>query len=316
MTARTAGCMVTGSEIICTFTARDGLNGIDDLTEATTADRISALLSSLTTSEKRAARVLLARYPTVGLESVTSFAAQAHVSAPTILRFIAKLGFDGYPAFRAALRHEVDEGRRGPLSIPRPEADTLIGRYATELSEIVSTTLAELNPSDLERVVECLADERRSIFVLGGAFTNSVATHLSFHLRKIRKKVFDLAQSPQQRADVLADISKKDVLVVFDIRRYQADAVVTSQIAAQRGATVVLFTDYWMSTASEFSDFVFRAKVDCSSPWDSLVGLTAIVETIALELDRTRWSLVRPRLEAIEQIRSRLGQCTSSDDVR
>ncbi|TXR50519.1 MurR/RpiR family transcriptional regulator [Phyllobacterium endophyticum] len=242
----------------------------------------------------------------MGLESVTSFAAQASVSAPTILRFIAKLGFDGYPAFRSALRDEVDESRRGPLTIPRIETGSFIDHYGNELTEIVRATLAELKQSDVQKAAEFFADERRSIFVLGGVFTSSVAAHLSFHLRKMRRKVFDLAQSPQQRADCLVDLNKRDVVVLFDIRRYQADVIATAKIANQRGATVVLFTDYWMSDASEFSTVVFRAKVDCSSPWDSLIGLTAVVETIALELDSKRWSLVRPRLEAIEQLRDKL----------
>jgi hypothetical protein len=40
-------------------------------TQGTIADRISAVIGSLTGAEKRTARVLLARYPVMGLESVT-----------------------------------------------------------------------------------------------------------------------------------------------------------------------------------------------------------------------------------------------------
>lgn len=72
------------------------------------ADRISAAFSSMASSEKCIARVLLARYPTVGLARVTAFAKQAEVSVPTVFRFVAKLGFDGYPEFRRALRDEID----------------------------------------------------------------------------------------------------------------------------------------------------------------------------------------------------------------
>ena len=74
----------------------------------TLADRITASLPSLTNAERRAARALLARYPTAGMETVAHFAERAGVSGPTILRFIAKLGFEGYADFRSALREELE----------------------------------------------------------------------------------------------------------------------------------------------------------------------------------------------------------------
>lgn len=270
------------------------------------ADRITAAMSSMTSAETRAARMLLARYPAIGLESVTAFAEQAEVSAPTVLRFITKLGFGGYPDFRRALREEIDESRKFPLTRPRPQDLDAGSDFGNELLEVVRTTLAELDAELVERVIELFADERRSINVLGGDLTTTVAGHLLYHLRKMRRSVFELPGTVQERADRIIDLGKKDTVVLFDVRRYQADVVTTARIAAQRGCTIVLFTDQWMSEASEVATHVFRARVETSSPWDSLLGLTAIVETIALALDRRLWSVVRPRLEAVEQYKLNL----------
>ncbi|RWK79003.1 MAG: MurR/RpiR family transcriptional regulator [Mesorhizobium sp.] len=270
------------------------------------ADRISAAMSSMTKSEKRTARVLLAKYPALGLESVTAFAEQAEVSAPTVLRFITKLGFAGYPDFRRALREEIDESRKFPLTRPRPETQDARTDFGNELLQVVRSTLSELDAEVVELVIELFADERRSINVLGGDLTTTVARHLIYHLRKMRRSVFELPATIQERADRIIDLGKKDIVVLFDIRRYQSDVVATAQIAAQRGCAIVLFTDQWMSQASEVATHVFRANVETSSPWDSLLGLNAIVETIALALDRRLWSVVRPRLEAVERYRLNL----------
>ena len=274
--------------------------------QSTIADRISAVIGSLTGAEKRTARVLLARYPVVGLESVTAFAEQAKVSAPTVLRFIAKLGFNGYPDFRRALREELDESRKNPLTLPHPGDEASPGTgddHGNALVEVVRATLAGLDRDTLQQVVEIFADERRIVHVLGGAFTASPAAHLSFHLRKMRRGVFDLPPNIDSRADRMADIGRRDVVVLFDIRRYQGDVIATARLAAQRGSTIVLFTDRWLSEAAEVATHIFRAKVDALSPWDSLLGLNAIVETIAFALDRRLWSVVRPRLETIEKLR-------------
>ncbi|QRM33043.1 MurR/RpiR family transcriptional regulator [Microvirga sp. VF16] len=265
------------------------------------ADRISAAMSSMTSSEKRVARALLARYPVIGLESVTAFAKQAEVSAPTVLRFISKLGFTGYPDFRRALREEIDESRKFPLTRPRPENFDAGSEFGNELLEVVRSTLSEIEAAVVDQVIELFADERRNINVMGGDLTTTVAGHLLYHLRKMRRSVIELPTIIQERADRIIDLGKKDIVVLFDVRRYQNDVVATARIASQRGCTVILFTDQWMSEASEVATYVFRAKVETSSPWDSLLGLTAIVETIALALDRRLWSVVRPRLEAVER---------------
>mgnify|MGYP001386840423 CR=1 FL=1 len=93
-------------------------------TGSTLADRVAATMPSLSDAEKRAARALLARYPTTGMETVALFAERAKVSAPTILRFVAKLGFPGYADFRRALREEMEAQSEFPLTRPHIEAST------------------------------------------------------------------------------------------------------------------------------------------------------------------------------------------------
>src|SRR5947199_8485364 len=78
-------------------------------------------LDSLSPAERRLARVLLASYPIAGLESVARFAERAGVSPPTVTRFIAKLGFRGYPEFQERLRDEVQARPSSPLARYREE---------------------------------------------------------------------------------------------------------------------------------------------------------------------------------------------------
>ena len=65
-----------------------------------TGGRIGELVrqrqADLSPAERKLARVLLASYPIAGLESVARFAERAGVSAPTVTRFITKLGFRSF----------------------------------------------------------------------------------------------------------------------------------------------------------------------------------------------------------------------------
>ncbi|MGF1624241.1 MAG: MurR/RpiR family transcriptional regulator [Alphaproteobacteria bacterium] len=281
----------------------------------TLAEQITATLPSLTNAERRAARTLLARYPTAGIETATLFAERAGVSAPTILRFIAKLGFDGYAEFRSTLREELEARAQYPLTRPHEIGSRAVGLAALgeRLAATVADTLAMCERSEFDRLVAALCDERRHVYLLGGDFTEVAARHLEFHLRKMRPRVRLLDHDLIRRADVLADLRRRDLLIAFDIRRYQPDTVATARLAAQRGATVVLMTDQWMSDAAEVAELVFRARVDGPSRWDSLVGMIAFVEVLVQAYDEEVWSRSEQRVKSIEEYRAHLDGAVAPD---
>jgi DNA-binding MurR/RpiR family transcriptional regulator len=274
----------------------------------TLVDRITASMPSLTNAERRAAHALLARYPTTGLDTVGLFAERAGVSGPTVLRFIGKLGFAGYAEFRRALHQELEAMAEFPLTRP-PSADSRaadLGGLAERLASILRDTVEMCSRSELERLLNLLCDERRSIYILGGDFTEAVARHLEFHLRKMRRGVLLLDHDLVRRADLLADLRPTDVLIAFDIRRYQRDTVTTIRLAKAAGVKTVLFTDQWMSEAADAAAIVFRARVDGPSRWDSLVGMLALIELVVQGFDERIWSKARLRIEAIERSRRAL----------
>ncbi len=71
------------------------------------AELISEKIDAMPTGERRAAQTLIAAYQVVGLKTVAEFSQQAGVSSPTILRFVARLGFQNYPEFQSALQDEL-----------------------------------------------------------------------------------------------------------------------------------------------------------------------------------------------------------------
>jgi DNA-binding MurR/RpiR family transcriptional regulator len=275
---------------------------------STLVDRITAAMPSLTNAERRAAHALLARYPTTGLDTVGLFAERAGVSGPTVLRFIAKLGFAGYSEFRRALHQELEAMAAFPLTRPPAVGSAVADRaaLAERLAALLHDSVLMCHPAELDRLLALLADERRNIYILGGDFTEAVARHLEFHLRKLRRHVHLLDHDLIRRADVLADLRRTDVLIVFDIRRYQRDTVTTTRLAKASGAATVLFTDQWMSEAADAASIVFRSRVDGPSRWDSLVGMLGLIELVVHAFDERIWPQARLRVEAIERSKKAL----------
>jgi DNA-binding MurR/RpiR family transcriptional regulator len=266
-------------------------------------------LDSLSPAERKLARVLLASYPIAGLESVARFAERAGVSPPTVTRFIAKLGFKGYPEFQEILRHEVQARLSSPLARYRDEpqgahTDALLSEALEVSSHNLKATLELLSHRDLNETVALLADVRRRVLVLGGRVSAGLARYLAGQLYLLRPGIGLVDSERSTPAHQLIDMRKTDVLVVFDYRRYQADTIESARVAAGHGCSVILFTDPWLSPASAFARQVLVTSMETVGPFDSLVGATAVVEAVVAAVLRKLGPRAESRMQSLERLRA------------
>ncbi|QNS02549.1 MurR/RpiR family transcriptional regulator [Streptomyces xanthii] len=282
------------------------------------ADVIRHKLGDLSPAERKVARVLLVNYPSAGFETVAVLADRAGVSAPTVIRFANRLGYRGFPDFQTALREELDERNASPLSLcesadhtradaaPGGEA-SLLAQGSTLFSSAVAQTLTELPPHDLEQAVSLLADGKRRITLAGGRFTHLLAQYLGLHLMQLRGDIRLLPEGDVERTATLGALTRRDVLVVFDYRRYEQDKVTMAEIALEQGAKVILFTDRWLSPVSAHAEVVLPSLVTTPSPYDSLVPTLAVVETVVAGVVTALGDAAPERLRHTEEIAGRLG---------
>ncbi len=277
------------------------------------ADDIRRRLGELSPAERKVARVLLAAYPSAGFETVAVLADRAAVSAPTVLRFVNRLGYRGFPDFQAALRHELDERNASPLTLypdgqdPDTTTGGLLARAADVLTGALARTLAEVPEHDLDRAAALLSDPKRRIALVGGRFTHVFAQYLALHLVQLRDDVRLLPDSPVERAARVASFTRRDVLVVFDYRRYEPDKTVLAETTAARGGATILFTDTFLSPVAAHADVVLGNQVGSTSPYDSLVPTLATVETVVTAVLTTLGEAAHTRMARVETVAKDLG---------
>lgn len=268
------------------------------------AERVRRDLASLTPNEKRAAQRLLADYPVAGLDTVAAFGRASGVSGPTVLRMIAKLGFDSYGEFQKALRVELAAQRETPLMKGSEfSANDQLDRFAEATIANLRESIANVPRGEFEAIVRLLSERSRPIHVLGGRFTDAIADYMVAHLRVLRPQVRRITGQRFGWLDQLLDVGKRDVFVLFDIRRYSEDLAELARAASQRGATVTLFTDQWMSPISKVAKHVLPARVVVPSIWDSSAGLLLLVEALLSAIAAELGPAARNRLAAIERLR-------------
>ena len=271
------------------------------------AARIHDAIHRLTAAEKRAARGLLASYPTLGLSPVAEFATQSGASSATVLRFVSQLGYRSYPDFQRALREELEERSKSPLQRSHGIAGKLGGdehfldHFVTQTIVNLRGSAALIPASEFEDVCTRLAEAKGNCWLSGGRFTDFLAGYLEAHLRLIRPGVRRLDGRPATRADQLIDVRPGDLAIIFDVRRYDPSLVdVASELAARR-AQIVLVTDEWMSPVSRFAKLVLPCQTSLDRTWDANGALFTLAEAIIARTTELSWITASKRMGSIER---------------
>ncbi len=259
--------------------------------DVTVAELLHLKLAELTPAERKVARALMAEYPVRGLQPVAKLAATAGVSAPTVIRLVSKLSFDSYAGFQRSLKSEVSARLSSPREMhagrPAGERGDVLGRSEQIFCDGIKASFARLPRSEFEQVIKLLADQRRGVTIIGGRFSFLLAEYLAANLRVLRENVHAVSTLGTDRTTALLDVGRRDVVIAFDYRRYQHDTVRAATAAKERGATLIVFTDPYLSPLAARADVILTSSVQSPSPFVSLTPALAMVEaTITALIDR------------------------------
>ncbi len=275
--------------------------------DTTVAERIHSRFDSLTRAERQLADEMLENYPVSGMGSITTIAENSGVSTPTAVRMAKKLGFGGFPDLQAALRAELEATISNPISKhDRWAADApdthILNRFADVVMDNMRQTLRQLDPEDFDAVTALLSDRKRSVYLVGGRITRSLADYFFTHMQVIRGGMTLVAANSNTWPHYVLNMRKGDVLVAFDIRRYERDILKLAEMASAKGVTLVLFTDQWGSPAAKHATHCFNCRIEAPSAWDSSVVTLFTVEALIAAVQNGTWKETRQRMKTLEEL--------------
>jgi len=273
----------------------------------TVAERLRGHADGLTRSERQLSDVILQNYPVSGLGTITSLAETAGVSTPTVARLIQKLGFPGFADFQHELRRELDETISSPLIKREKWADNapdehILNRFTKAVIDNIGQTLTEVATEDFDQACELISDPERRVFVVGGRITRTLADYFFLHLQVTRERVTHITSNSNAWPHYLLEVKAGDVIVIFDIRRYENSTQRLAELAGERKAKIVLFTDQWSSPIAPLADVTFSNRISVPSAWDSSISLMLLSEILLAKVQEHHWENTRERMEALEEM--------------
>ncbi|MEL6464374.1 MAG: MurR/RpiR family transcriptional regulator [Pseudomonadota bacterium] len=273
----------------------------------TISDRIQNKLDDLTRAERQLALSILENYPVSGLGPLATLAKGAHVSVPTVARMVQKLGYKGYPDFQADLRDELGAIAKGPIAKHETWAgaapsEHVLNRFTEAVIDNIRNTMSHIDPIAFDAACALVADPKHHIYVVGGRITHTLAEYLFMHLQVIRPNVTHVQSTSSTWPHYLLNAKKDDVFVVFDVRRYENNTLKLAELAYDRGARIVLFTDQWRSPVHRMADVSLSSRIIVPSAWDSATAIMLLAESMISTVQTSHWEKTKDRMQELEDI--------------
>ena len=147
-----------------------------------------------------------------------------------------------------------------------------------------------------------MSDLDRVVYVVGGRITRTLADHFFLQAQVLRERVTHINSNSNAWPHYLLDIKKGDVVVIFDIRRYENSTLRLAEFVKEKEAEIILLTDQWQSPVANLSRIVFNNRIVVPSAWDSLVTSMLLSEMIIAEVQERIWDTTRGRMEELEDM--------------
>jgi DNA-binding MurR/RpiR family transcriptional regulator len=242
-----------------------------------------------------------------GLGSITVVAQQAEVSTPTVVRMVQKIGYKGFPEFQAALRQELQAQISDPIEkhdtwAGRAPTGHILNRFTEAVTSNIRQTLGQIEITTFDESCDLLADMERAVYVVGGRITRAMADYFFLHMQVLRPDVTQIQSISNAWPHYLLEVNAGDVVVIFDVRRYENSTLRLAEMAAERGAIIILFTDQWQSPIAKFATHCFSSRIVVPSAWDSSVVPMLLLEAVVASVQERTWDVTRPRMEALEDM--------------
>ncbi len=271
----------------------------------TVSDVINARFDTLTRAEKQLAKSLLDNYPVSGLGSITTVAENARVSTPTVARMVQKLGYKGYPDFQAHLHQEVEATISNPLTkhdrwASNAPGTHILNRFADTITGNLRQTLSDLDVATFDSVAALLSERKRALYFVGGRITGALAEYFFTHMQVIRPNTTLLSSNSSAWPQYVLNMNPGDLLIIFDIRRYEQEMVNLAAAARRHGAEIIVFTDQWATPAAKHGKHTFRVQIEAPSAWDSSVVTLFIVEALIEAVQSSTWDETSERMKTLE----------------
>jgi DNA-binding MurR/RpiR family transcriptional regulator len=238
---------------------------------------LKSALQTLTETERRLAEYILRAPEEILFATTAQISENCDVSPATVTRLCVKLGYGGFPDFKAALAFELVTPVQDNLEPVHRDDDSVavIQKIARLETQIIQETATLIDPVALERASAALISARRVELYTYSAISYAVGTLASSHLT-----IIGIPAVVRWRSDIdtlcAGLLGHGDVAIGITQDGNRPSIVEAVEIAKQRGAMTMGITNRTGSPITQTAHISLITSATYVSP----IGMFGLIDML------------------------------------
>lgn len=270
-------------------------------------DRIKKNQNKFSANDRKVADYLVYSYPGGLLETASEMAKELNISISTVTRFFPKIGFKSIKEAQKEFRHDYDYLKNSPLDrfhqkkVESDAGDTLLDKTRDLDISNIQETFQGIDGSEIEKFVEYVCQEDKTIYIVGGRKMSGVSHYLSIQLKSLHPRVIEVNTDPSMIADSVVNVQGGDTLILFDFRRYMKVSKRLISVFNKVDGRIVVITDSPISPCVGSADAMFQVKTKGASIFDSYTAVYFLINALLAEVTLRYGKKVKQKYEKLEE---------------
>ena len=235
----------------------------------------------LTKKEKRIAEFFLDEEQRVFLMNVADIAKTIDVSDTSVIRFIKSLGFKNFTDFKNSgqedIKSRLDKTNDFIKNLDIIKENSIEQLYIHKINEEVNKIFNSSSQKQIKKISNLIMKAKNK-YIAGFKSTAGIANFFGVRLGFMLENVSTFNIDDSVVVNSIFNIKQEDILIIFDYPMYSKAAVVLAKIARENKAKILLFTDSDNAPLAEYSDILYKVKLNGISVFNSLISTQILIE--------------------------------------
>ena len=235
----------------------------------------------LTKKEKRIAEFFLDEEQRVFLMNVADIAKTIDVSDTSVIRFIKSLGFENFTDFKNSgqedIKSRLDKTNDFIKNLDIIKENSIEQLYIHKINEEVNKIFNSNSQKQIKKISNLIMKAKNK-YIVGFKSTAGIANFFGVRLGFMLENVSTFNIDDSVVVNSIFNIKQEDILIIFDYPMYSKAAVVLAKIARENKAKILLFTDSDNAPLAEYSDILYKVKLNGISVFNSLISTQILIE--------------------------------------
>ena len=235
----------------------------------------------LSKKEKRIAEFFLDEEQRVFLMNVADIAKAIDVSDTSVIRFIKSLGFENFTDFKNSgqedIKSRLDKTNDFIKNLDIIKENSIEQLYIHKINEEVNKIFNSNSQKQIKKISNLIMKAKNK-YIVGFKSTAGIANFFGVRLGFMLENVSTFNIDDSVVVNSIFNIKQEDILIIFDYSMYSKAAVVLAKIARENKAKILLFTDSDNAPLAEYSDILYKVKLNGISVFNSLISTQILIE--------------------------------------